>query len=332
MAKVLKAEEDLTQNREEVRDGYRWVAQRCPVCGVPPGKYLGRRGGAAHREGAGVECRIWRCEGCGLVFPNPMPLPARGVGELYALDPEHYFQNHDLGYKLEGARQMVTCAERLTGGRGRLLDVGSGRGDVLLAAREAGWEATGIDLSPSFADYAERRSGCRVLREPIERCGFRPGSFDVVILAAVLEHLYDPDTTVREIARVLRPGGAFFVDVPNEAGLYFRLGNLYQRLRGRDWVVNVAPTFEPFHVFGFSPRSLRALLGKHGLEVRDWRVYDGRSMVPGRGGLLGLLEHLAARAVTAASNVGELGTYIETWAVKTSGTEGSRRKSVGGAK
>src|SRR5688500_18092992 len=302
----------------EVREGYRWVAQACPVCAVPPRKYMGRRGGAAHREGTGVECRIWRCADCGLVFPNPMPHPAEGVGQLYALDPDEYFHNHDAGRKLEGARALVRDAERLSGARGRILDVGSGRGDVLVAAREAGWdEAVGIDLSPSFADYAERRSGARVMREPIERCGFADGSFDAVILAAVLEHLYDPDATVKEIARVLRPGGAFFVDVPNEQGLYFRLGNLYQRLRGRDWVVNVAPTFEPFHVFGFGPRSLRKLLKKHGLEAREWRVYAGESMVPeGRGGAVGALERLAARAVTAASGVGELGTYIETWAVK----------------
>ena len=316
MANVLNVEAGPAGAESEVRGGYRWVAQQCPVCGVPPREYLGRRGGAAHREGTGVECRIWRCGGCGLVFPNPMPHPVGGVGEQYALDPDSYFHNHDAGTKLEAARGLVAQAARLTGGVGRLLDVGSGRGDVLVAAREAGWEATGIDLSPSFADFAERRSGAEVRRVAIDRCGFPDGSFDAVILAAVLEHLYDPDATVREIARVLRPGGAFFVDVPNEAGLYFRLGNLYQKLRGRDWVVNVAPTFEPFHVFGFGPRSLRALLSKHGLEVREWRVYGGRSMVPGRGGLLGAFEHLAARAVTAASNLGELGTYIDTWAVK----------------
>ena len=39
-------------------------------------------------------------------------------------------------------------------------------------------------------------------------------------------------------------------------------------------------------------------------------------MVPSRGGLLGRLESQASRVVTAISNLGEMGTYIETWAVK----------------
>ena len=132
----------------------------------------------------------------------------------------------------------------------------------------------------------------------------------------MLEHLYNPDETIAEIARVLRRGGVLFVDVPNETGLYFRMGNLYQKLRGRDCVVNVATTFEPFHVFGFGPKSLRALLAKHGLSVLEWRIYAGKSMVPPRGGVLGSLEQLAARAVTAISSFGEMGAYIETWAIK----------------
>ncbi|HEY0384773.1 MAG TPA: hypothetical protein VGC64_02120, partial [Pyrinomonadaceae bacterium] len=88
------------------------------------------------------------------------------------------------------------------------------------------------------------------------------------------------------------------------------------KLRRRDWVVNVAPTFSPFHLFGFSPRSLRALLAKHGLEPRDWRIYGGRAMLRAHGGAIGVAEELAARAITALSQLGSLGTYIETWAIK----------------
>ncbi|HEX8491211.1 MAG TPA: class I SAM-dependent methyltransferase [Pyrinomonadaceae bacterium] len=297
-------------------NNYRWVEQDCPICEVPPTRKIGRRGGRAHREGLGVECDVWRCGRCGLIFPHPMPVPAGGLEQHYGVLPDDYFQNHDVDTKGASAADMLAHAEKLTGGRGRLLDIGAGRGDLLREAVQAGWTVTGIEPSSSFAEHAARYSGAEIKHEPVERCGFDDGSFDVVILAAVLEHLYNPNETVREIARILRTGGALFVDVPNEEGLYFRVGNLYQKLRRRDWVVNTAPTFSPFHLFGFGPRSLRALLNKHGLEPRDWRVYGGRAMVPSHGGVVGAAEQLAAHAVTALSNMGSLGTYIETWAIK----------------
>lgn len=309
-------EQESSEERVDVHDGYRWLPQACPVCDKSTTKYVGRRGGTAHPAGLGVECRLWRCTKCGMVFPNPMPVPVGSVEQHYAVEPDNYFQHHVSARKLEGARSRLAQAERLAGGKGRLLDIGSGRGEALVAARELGWEAVGIEPSTTFARHAAESSGAEIRPDPVERCGFAEASFDAVLLAAVLEHLYNPDETIGEIARILRRGGALFVDVPNELGLYFRFGNLYQKLRGRDWSVNLAPTFEPFHVFGFNPQSLRALLAKHGLSVRHWHVYGGASLVPNRGGFVGYFEQLAARAVTAISNVGELGTYIETWAVK----------------
>jgi SAM-dependent methyltransferase len=301
---------------EEIRNGYRWTPQVCPICEVPPKKYVGRRGGRAHRAGLGVECQIWRCAGCGLVFSNPMPVPVGGIEQHYLVEPDSYFKNHDTARKVESNRGWLAFAEILTGGKGRVLDIGTGRGELLVAARELGWEAVGIEPSASFAEHAARNSGVEVRSTPIEQCGFADDSFDVVILAAVLEHLYNPNETMSEIARVLRRGGALFVDVPNESGLYFRIGNLYQKLRGRDWSVNLAPTFPPFHVFGFNPRSLQALLEKHSLKQKYWRVFGGEAMLPAHGGAVGALERLAAHAVTAASKLGEMGTYIETWAIK----------------
>lgn len=277
---------------------------------------MGRRGGAAHRESLGVECDVWRCGQCGLIFPNPMPVPVGGLEQHYGVPPDDYFEQHDTEARGAAANGVLRRAEELIGGRGRLLDIGAGRGELLRAARDAGWSATGIEPSEAFARHAARHSGAEIRREAVEHCGFDQDSFDVVVMGSVLEHLYNPDETVREIARILRRGGALYVDVPNEVGLYFRVGNLYQKVRGRNWVVNTAPTFSPYHVFGYSPRSLRALLAKHGLKPKVWEVYAGQSMVPSRSGALGTLERLAAQAVTAASSVGNLGTYIETWAVK----------------
>jgi 2-polyprenyl-3-methyl-5-hydroxy-6-metoxy-1,4-benzoquinol methylase len=297
---------------------YEWVPQRCPICDKPPTKYLGRRGGGAHREQLGVETRVWRCSKCGLTFPNPMPIPVRGLDQHYAVSPDSYFEHHETELRTKGAFSLLTQAEALVGGKGTLLDIGSGRGELLHAGVELGWKVIGIEPSTTFATHAATLSGAEVRREPVEQCGFPSSAFDVVILAAVLEHLYNPDETIKEISRILRPGGALFLDVPNERGLYFVLGNLYQKMRGRDWVVNLAPTFSPYHVFGFSPKSLRSLLSKHCLRPELWQMYAGTSFVPARTGVVSLLERQAAKAVTAISNVGSLGAYIETWAIKES--------------
>lgn len=303
----------------EPHELYEWVPQRCPICDRPPTKFLGRRGGSAHREYLGVETKIWRCAKCGLTFPNPMPIPVGGLDQHYAVSPDAYFEHHETENRKENAVALLTEAEALVRGKGRLLDIGAGRGELLLAGVELGWKVTGIEPSTTFAAHAAKVSGAEVRREAVQECNFPSSAFDVVILGAVLEHLYNPDETIQEISRILRPGGALFLDVPNEQGLYFQLGNLYQKLRGRDWVINLAPTFSPFHVFGFSPKSLRALLAKHGLRPERWHVYAGISYVPARTGLLSLLERQAAKAVTAVSNFGSLGAYIVTWAIKEPG-------------
>lgn len=296
--------------------GYIWRSQDCPICGHGAKRRMGTRGGASHRAGVGVECEIYRCATCGLVFPDPMPMPAGGVAQHYAMDPADYFSGHDQSDRRRHAEARLLEAESILGRRGCLLDVGSGRGEVVGAARDAGWEATALEPSPTFSEHITRTYGVLVVRDPIEHAVLEAGAYDVVLLGAVLEHLYEPDAVVAAIARALRPGGIIFVDVPNEDGLYFRVGNIYLRATGRDWVVNTAPTFPPYHVFGFTPRSLKMLLAKHGLEPVRWRVYGGTSMVSTRGSFLGLAEMLGARAVTVLSRATGLGTYIETWARK----------------
>lgn len=300
------------------REDYHWVEQLCPICQRPPTRRLGRRGGSAHRQGSGVECAIWQCRQCRLIFPNPMPIPVGGLDQHYDIDPDVYFTRHDVGHKDTHALALIERIRELTGvERGSVLDVGSGRGEVLWAAAQLGWTAVGIEPSPSFAERAAAHSGVTdIRRQSIEQCGFAAESFDGVILQALLEHLYNPDETIREIARVLKPGGVVYADVPNEEGLYSLLGNLYQRLRARDWVINLSPTFSPFHVFGFGPRSLRALYKKHNLRPVEFRIGGGQSSLPRSKGLFGTLEQLGASAITDLSNALGMGTYIASWAMK----------------
>jgi len=301
---------------EEISQGYRWVDQVCPVCNMPPTNFVGERGGDAHRSGLGVKCEIWSCGKCGMIFPNPMPHPVGGVDQHYGMEADEYFINHDRDKKLETARIILEDGEKMLGRKGTMLDIGAGRGEVIEVAISRGWKAEGVEPSKKFAAYAAEKTGAHIFPDPVESCGIEDNSYDLVILGAVLEHLYNPNDVVATIARILKPGGLVFFDVPNEKGLIFTVGNLYQKIRGRRWCTNLAPTFPPFHVFGYSMRPMRAMFGNHGLTVVKAHVFGGISVLPDRRGMMGKLENLGARAFTRISNLGTLGGYIAAWAKK----------------
>lgn len=94
-------------------------------------------------------------------------------------------------------------------GTGRsMLDVGCGPGTVAVAARRAGFSAVGLDADPSMLDLAHRKNSATTLV-----CGalpdlpFADGQVDAVAANFVVNHTPEPRASVRELARVTRPGG-----------------------------------------------------------------------------------------------------------------------------
>jgi SAM-dependent methyltransferase len=295
---------------------YDWIKINCPICDLPPTRFVGKRGGAAHRENLGVEADIWECGKCGLLFANPMPVPVGGLEQHYSVDADEYFEYHKSDVRAAGATVLLEEAEEILGRKGKMLDVGTGRGEIVLCAKQRGWEVAGVEPSEGFAAYTEKVTGIKIHCQTVENCGFADEEFDLVMLSAVLEHLYNPDEVVAEISRITKRGGLFYFDVPNEKGLLFKVGNLYQKVRRTGWSVNLSPTFTPFHIFGFSPKSVKMLLAKHDFGIKKMGVYGGISLVPAGGGIRAKIESQAAKAVTAVSNYGNLGTYIMGWAIK----------------
>jgi len=289
--------------------------EACKVCGGRDFRVLGARGGEAHRDGAGVKTRIVKCRTCHLIFPNPMPYPA-GEDTRYT-NVSGYFEDvmtvTDEGRRRFGDK-LLQDAERLLGRRGRFLDIGCGRGEVVWAARERGWDAEGCDLSEDFVRYAREVNGVNAHAATLEQMNYPEASFDVVTLVEVIEHLYDPAETVRELRRVVRPGGLVYISTPNEESVYQSLGNLYYKARGLDWVVNLCPTWNLYHVQGFSPRSLRYLLAAHDFEIDELVVEPGEFVVPGRGGLWGGVERVGAHVVERIANALGRSPYMYAWA------------------
>jgi SAM-dependent methyltransferase len=293
--------------------GVRWRAELrpCPCCGAEAHRDLGRRGGQAHREARGLETHVVRCRGCHAVYPRPFLLPEGNPYTEHSVD--EYFSLHERGAAREKGRSLARTARGLLGRTGRLLELGCGRGDLLQGAADEGFDVRGVEMTESFVDPA---LADRVEIAPLERARSLDEPYDVVVLGAVLEHLYEPRNALDRIAAALTPGGVVFVDVPNECGLWFRAGNTYQRLRGRDWSVNLSPTFPPFHVVGFCPRSLRALVTGCGLEVVSLQTPRWSNDLPALLGVGGKIERWGSGAALWLGSLVGMGAGIVCWARK----------------
>jgi SAM-dependent methyltransferase len=301
-------EEDDRGNRFELRP------KRCPTCGVAAERVLGFRGGRYHRYGLGITTRIVRCGSCGLIFPDPFPYPLNPRG-LYG-DPDKYFSNHDEAAKLEINRALVRELKRRSGlADPAILDVGSGRGELLrAAAREGVSRVVGLEIGEEMVRAARERHGLALIPETVEEYAARsPAPFDAVVLNAVLEHVYDPDAMVAAVRALTRPGAVVYIDIPNEPHLLSALGNAAGRLRGSRAVYNLSPTWPPYHVFGFNRRALAALLGKHGFRLTELSIWAA-PRVPARPELKDRARAFAATQINRLANLLGAASNMIAWA------------------
>jgi 2-polyprenyl-3-methyl-5-hydroxy-6-metoxy-1,4-benzoquinol methylase len=190
-----------------------------------------------------------RCTACGLAYVSPRPR-LEHIGDYYS---GGYFAERHPFFR----RQLMALRTRKIGRPtpgARLLDIGCGRGDFMLACRRLGWEVVGTEQARSPVMGLARTLGIEVVTLA-DLAGFPDASFDVVTLWHVLEHLPDPRDALRAIYRLLRPGGRVIVELPN-------LGSWQARIAGRDWYHLDVPR----HLSHFEARTLMRLLSSEGLS------------------------------------------------------------------
>jgi 2-polyprenyl-3-methyl-5-hydroxy-6-metoxy-1,4-benzoquinol methylase len=195
---------------------------------------------------------IKKCRGCGLCLVNPLgEFPGENETEEYFLNeylPVHLANREN---SLAERRAHITAIQRhfRLPGRPRHLDVGCALGSMLQEGKAAGWDSMGVETSEFAAAYAAQNSECPVYAGTLQKVGFPSESFDVVTMMDVIEHVPDPTGLIREIYRVLRPGGVVFIITPNFASFFVRL---YGRAAYGVWPEH--------HVVYFQPSTLSKLL------------------------------------------------------------------------
>jgi demethylmenaquinone methyltransferase/2-methoxy-6-polyprenyl-1,4-benzoquinol methylase len=179
-------------------------------------------------------------------------------------------------------RWRALAAERVVGPGDEVLDACCGTGDLALAAERAGGRVTGLDFSEPMLERARRKSETvRWVRGDVMALPFEDASFDVATVGFGVRNVEDLEGGLRELARVLRPGGRLAcLEITRPRGLlrpFFRLWfDGVVPLLGRLLPGGAAYTYLPASVRRFpGPDDLAAVMRRAGFEDVEWRLLGG---------------------------------------------------------
>jgi len=139
------------------------------------------------------------------------------------------------------------------------LDVGCSSGSVLSVARACGFNTHGVEPAPKAAETAAQIDGVEVFNGFLHDAQYPDNHFDIITLFEVIEHLTDPISLIKEIGRILKPGGLLLIGTGN----------------GGSWTVQaLGNKWEYFdikkhggHISFFTPQSMALLAEKSGLKL-----------------------------------------------------------------
>lgn len=212
----------------------------------------------------GAELDVYQCSGCGLVQLNSEPVPYyREVIRAAAFSPEMgKFRN----------RQFRNFLEKFSLVGKKILEIGCGRGEYLSLMQEAGAVAYGLEYGREAVNHCVK-NGMKVYKGFIQKstANIESAPFDAFFIMNFLEHLPDPNATLRGICNNLSNGALGLVEVPNFDMLL--KNNLFSEFIGD-------------HLFYFSKETLNATLTRNGFEVLEsniiWHDYIISSIVKKR--------------------------------------------------
>lgn len=210
--------------------------QHCPACQDTQKKLRGEKN----------NFNIFSCQTCGslLTFEK---------GKKEGFDYCDYYDGHNLEvpeFVNKRLTEIVRSFEKFRQNN-RFLDVGCGAGTLLNAAIGENWDVQGLEVSAPSVEHL-RRKGIKVFHGDLNSAKFPSDHFDVVTSVEVLEHVEEPEKLLKEIYRILRPGGLFWGTTPHGKGAS-------ARLLGAKWSC-VAP---PEHLQLFSVKGIRILLSEN---------------------------------------------------------------------
>lgn len=195
---------------------------------------------------------------------------------------ENTYRSHHKDQRREGfsiiEKERGALFSQLIGTGKRVLDLGC-RDGVLTSWFAQGNEVTGVDVDSHALASAASRLGIKTMQFDFnaEQWPIEPLTYDVVVAAEVIEHLYFPKKVLGRIKLCLKPGGMLVGSVPNAFSLKCRLRYLRANKRG-------TPMADPMHINQFGWGEFQRFLSAEFADVRLYplgrRLYGLRDGAP----------------------------------------------------
>ena len=239
----------------------------CPVCGGSAATQLTRAPDYEYGSLPGT-FTMMRCDQCGHGYLNPPPPPEQfpviyppTYYTVSAKSPIHFGEFIHKSKIRRDVRRILSLVKRRR--LRSIVDLGCGDAERLAQIGERlgdGVELIGVDIQPDAeraAALAKRR--VRLVEANIEGSleALRDGEHDLIVTCQTLEHLYDPASALKVIARKLAPDGLLLIETPNIGGID------YQLFKRRYWGAYHIPRH--FHLF--TTHSLARVVAEAGLRV-----------------------------------------------------------------
>jgi 2-polyprenyl-3-methyl-5-hydroxy-6-metoxy-1,4-benzoquinol methylase len=241
------------------------VKTSCNICGSEGFTVL-------YAAGVAQVNQIVKCSGCGLMYANPRKEADLVEIESWPDDPTFDVEKA-AAQRLEKQRTQVRDMDstrehldRLYPSRGRLVEIGSSFGYTLDAFRRDNWSVLGIEPDRWAAKFASEKMRIETIRSTLEAAKLPDEFADVVVMLHVVEHVPDPVGTLREIWRILKPGGHLILETPRyDTAMFWLLGRRERSLSCDG------------HIFFFTSESLRRAYTAAGFQL-ERLDYTGRSL------------------------------------------------------
>jgi 2-polyprenyl-3-methyl-5-hydroxy-6-metoxy-1,4-benzoquinol methylase len=216
-----------------------------------------------------------KCRNCHLIYVNPIEKASKINGDYSktGITDAPIIR----GSRLRAAKSQLGLIKKYKSGT-TLLDIGCGEGFFLFNASKVGYTTKGIEISQDAAEYARREFSLDVEAKPFEELRFVENYFDVVTLWQVLEHVPYPLMVLKEVHRILKPGGLIATSTPDIEGIMVKI------FRRKWW------NLRRLHINQFTAKTLTDILNRAGFEnvfSTGYKEYISLSML-----VIPLLKHL----------------------------------------